>query len=183
MRAVSTYQKGGALKVVSNRSFADILQGKQNHNTQEQKHQETQSKERQEQQSNAKKQEQHHHQAIDKKLKEQSDTIIRLTEEMRTMREQNSTLMQLFIIVVSQTSGINIPPELLKTAGLSTDIARNKMNQRTGSQKSDTPSTNESIAGINKIITERQQHKPHIDPPMNPNHNNKGKQPKHSSNE
>lgn len=142
-RAVTRYQKGGPLKVVSERSFSDILRGnkkkdsgenQEKNNKQEKTTQEHKPKEQEQ------KQEQQHktttrdvqHQAIEKKMKSYTDTIVRMEDEMRAMRTQNTALFQLLIALISKTTEIDIAPEIMAAAGFSSDISRNKTGQKSG---------------------------------------------------
>jgi hypothetical protein len=150
VKMVREYQKGGALRVTSERSFAQMATG-MNQKAAKATPTNTESKTNT---SDATKL----NTAVDKKINMLTDTINRLQEQQQQMAAMNRVLMQLVITMMSNNMGMTLPAELLVAAGLSPDVSRNvqkgkNKNEGKGVQMEGIPPTNESIAGIMSLIS------------------------------
>ncbi|KAF9895581.1 hypothetical protein BX616_009356, partial [Lobosporangium transversale] len=120
IKAVKEYQKGGALKVVPQLSYAKAATGKSGSVTQsnQQKAQEEKTNTQSSGQTNVIGKNSNTG-AVDKKIQQLVDTVERLQEEQQQLRAQNSLLIQMLIGMMSQHLGMDFAAEHLKAAGLS----------------------------------------------------------------
>jgi len=164
MRAVKEFQRGGALKVTSRKSFAVVAGGNENKDSgnQQPKEQETQKTQGQ-QQTTAKQSGMDNNitpaqtkqsAAVDKKINQLTETVERLQAEQRQLVQQNSVLLQLVVTMMTQHLGVTIPAEQLVAAGLSADINRNAPKTKNGKSTAvqGLPSTNELLAKVMATI-------------------------------
>ncbi|KAF9343363.1 hypothetical protein BGX26_005859, partial [Mortierella sp. AD094] len=184
IRAVKEYQKGGPLRIIPQRSYAQMAKGKgpsdtesngmtgQQQQQQEQRQQQQQEQRQQKQQEQRQQQQQQkksednrnvqqetvnkQHNGMEKKINTLNETIIRMQEEQLQVSQMNCVLMSIVIQMFSQQMGITIPKELLLAAGLSTEVNRNAMKSKKGTSAmtQNIPSTNDSLGMMMDIITQ-----------------------------
>ncbi|KAG0196191.1 hypothetical protein BGX28_010454 [Mortierella sp. GBA30] len=164
IRMVKEYQKGGALRVTKERTFAEMaggsnsaVAGKQQQNGGTQHVTKTAATERKMDKEETTAQPKFVSN-MEKKMNTLMETITRLQEEQQKMAAMNQILMQMVITMVSNNMGMSLPTELLASAGLSTDLSRNAMKgkAKNGNGKGvivdGIPPTNESLAGIMALL-------------------------------
>ncbi|KAG0352913.1 hypothetical protein BGZ54_002515 [Gamsiella multidivaricata] len=155
IKAVKEYQKGGALKVTKQQSFAQIASGSgtgtnqkdgQNGRTQQQQQQQQQKQQQQQQQKNQ------GQQGVDDRLitalVNLQETITRMDERQRELTEQCSALTAIVLHMMQENKASAVPKEMLQAAGLSTELHRNIIKTDKGKGKAvDTgiPGTHVSI--------------------------------------
>lgn len=168
IRAVKEYQKGGALKVTKQISFAQMAKNDNQSNNQESRPsgqsqadtdaKQTQEKQTQETHSQEKQEHKAHGQhmgKMDKQITELQRTIVRMQEEQQKMAQTNQVLMTILLQVITQQNGITLPKELLAAAGLSTEVHRNlpKGKKDAAGVSASIPPTNESLAGLLGLLS------------------------------
>ncbi|KAF9368244.1 hypothetical protein BGX21_006713, partial [Mortierella sp. AD011] len=94
--------------------------------------------------------------AMDKKINQLNETILRMQEEQHQISQMNSILMSMVIQMFSQQMGITIPKEQLMAAGLSPEVNRNAMKSKKGTSPitQNVPPTNDSLGKIMELITQ-----------------------------
>ncbi|KAI7816412.1 hypothetical protein BC939DRAFT_508352 [Gamsiella multidivaricata] len=158
IKAVKEYQKGGALKVTKQQSFAQIASGSgtgtnqkdgQNGRTQQQQQQQQQKQQQQQQQKNQ------GQQGVDDRLitalVNLQETITRMDERQRELTEQCSALTAIVLHMMQENKASAVPKEMLQAAGLSTELHRNIIKTDKGKGKAvDTgiPGTHVSIDSL-----------------------------------
>ncbi|KAG0346574.1 hypothetical protein BGZ54_005185, partial [Gamsiella multidivaricata] len=168
IRAVKEYQKGGPMRVTTQKSFAQITKGSGADNVQGNEHQGQQQQQQQPQQQPAQQQQQQggnstvnntstikQNNALEKKVTQLQETIVRMQQEQQQVAQTNQLLMSIMIQMFSQQMGITIPKEQLLAAGLSADVSRNAMkSKRDPSTKTqDIPPANETLASLMTLLS------------------------------
>ncbi|KAI1315835.1 hypothetical protein EDD11_000269, partial [Mortierella claussenii] len=124
IRAVKEYQKGGALKVTKQRTFAQIASSNGTETNQKivQNGQTHQQQQKQQQQN-------HGQQGVDDRLittlMSLQETINRMDQRQRELTEQCSALTAIVLHMMQENKGSTVPKEMLQAAGLSTELHRN----------------------------------------------------------